>query len=173
MSLLTIRPAQPADLPAIETILKAAFPTDLESRLANLLISHHKDVISLLADLSEQTVGHILFSPATCDGPAGRSEGLGLAPLAVMPDFQRRGIGSALVRAGLEECRRLAAPWVVVLGEPTYYGRFGFQPASRNDVTGEFGGEDAFQLLIFDQARMPSPGSHIRYASEFRELCSA
>jgi putative acetyltransferase len=172
MTAVQIRQANPTDLPAIETVLRAAFPTDLEARLVNLLISHHTDTISLVACVGEQVVGHVLFSPATCDGPTGRTDGLGLAPLAVVMDFQRRGIGSALVRAGLDECRNLGAPWVVVLGEPAYYGRFGFEPASRFRVTGEFGGEDAFQLLVLDDERRPSAGGKIEYASEFRSLIS-
>lgn len=173
MTTFLIRPAQSTDLPAIETVLRAAFPTDLEARLVALLISHRKDAISLVACLEDRIVGHILFSPATSDGPSERSEGLGLAPLAVTPKFQCRGIGAALVRAGLDECRRLAVPWVVVLGEPAYYGRFGFQPASQFGITGEFGGGDAFQLLILDKARQPRAGAHIQYAAEFRKLLAA
>lgn len=167
MPAFQIRPAQPSDAPAINAVLTAAFPTDLESRLVSLLTNHHKDVVSLVASIDKQTVGHIVFSPATSSRstvPAG----LGLAPLAVLPSHQRQGIGSALIAAGLNECRTLSAPWVVVLGEPAYYGRFGFIPASRFGLTGEFGGEDAFQILLLDEQQRPPPGSHIEYAAEFR-----
>ena len=87
-------------------------------------------IISLVADDNGTIVGHILFSPVTLTGH-GDLTIMGLAPMAVLPTNQRRGIGSSLVRAGLDRCRQSGCDAIVVLGHPQYYPRFGFVPASR------------------------------------------
>lgn len=172
-----VRPSTAADLNAIDAVHRAAFPTDLEARLVALLFSREKAVVSLVAEEFDgngmkQVAGHILFSPVTLEGEVSGVAGLGLAPLAVLPTFQRRGIGSALVRAGIEACRVHGTPFIVVLGEPAFYSRFGFEAASRWKMNGEYGGDDAFQLLplhppLFD--RGDNARWHmIRYADEFR-----
>jgi len=166
--------AKPADLQAVESVHRAAFPTDLEALLVRLLIARGKDAISLVAIADDQIAGHVLFSPATIekDGSAVAT-GLGLAPVAVIPDHQNRGLGSALIRAGLARCREMGIPFVVVLGEPAYYGRFGFEPASRYGITGEFGGDEAFQVQWLGVPVNLSASCLVRYAAEFRELISA
>ena len=170
------------ELPALEAVHRAAFPTDLEARLVRLLFRRGKAIVSLKAVVDDQTVGHVLFSPATCDiVPSDRPggglslsdslpSGLGLAPLAVIPAYQRQGVGSALVRAGIEACSQLGAAWIIVLGDPAFYSRFGFEAASRYAITGEFGGGDAFQMLILDANQLPPAGRSACYSPEFREL---
>ena len=185
-----VRAALAADAPAIDGVHRAAFPADLEARLVALLTERGKAVVSLVAEEAEQVVGHILFSPATV-GPISRTgpgsgnslslggsgsarqaepTGLGLAPVAVLPSFQHRGIGSALIRAGLAECLRLAAPWVVVLGHEAYYPRFGFAPASRWNLTCDYGVSDAFQFLPLTDAASATHGGRVSYAPEFAEI---
>jgi len=166
-----IRPALPTDLPAIEAVHRAAFPTDLEARLVRLLIERRQNAISLVAIEEGQIAGHVLFSPATIEA-AGQvvATGLGLAPVAILPAFQNRGLGSALIRAGLDACRQLATGFVAVLGEPTYYSRFGFLPASRHGLTCEFGGDDAFQVQWFNDDPAIPLGGFVRYSPEFREV---
>jgi putative acetyltransferase len=166
-----IRPSLHSDLPAIEAVHRAAFPTDVEARLVRLLVERGQDIVSLVAVEGSQIVGHVLFSPATIEAD-GRvvATGLGLAPVAVLPAYQNRGLGSALIRAGLDARRQLATPFVVVLGNPAYYGRFGFVPASRHGLTGEFGGDEAFQVQwLGEEATIPSSG-FVRYAQEFGEV---
>lgn len=166
-----IRPAQPADLPAIAAVHEAAFPTPDEARLVRLLAERDQDSISLIAVHESEVIGHVLFSPATIEAE-GRAvlSGLGLAPVAVVPALQNRGIGSALIREGLEHCRELAMPFVVVLGAPAYYSRFGFVPASHYNLTGEFGGGDAFQMQWLCDPAKDVPGGFVRYAPAFHEL---
>ncbi|MCI0362220.1 MAG: N-acetyltransferase [Planctomycetaceae bacterium] len=195
MAQVHVRPAAAADLPGMDAVHRAAFPTDLEARLVTLLVERGKATISLVAQIDRQIVGHILFSPATLvsasvglAGPAGperRSDlalasqgsagpaeptGLGLAPVAVLPAFQNQGIGSALIRQGIVACRRQGVAWVVVLGHETYYPRFGFAPASRWNLTGDYGTTDAFQFLPLTAAADSLRGGHIRYAPEFGEI---
>jgi putative acetyltransferase len=169
-----IRPAQPTDLDAIAAVHEAAFPTGDEARLVRLLVQRGQDVISLIVTSESHIVGHILFSPATI-AVEDRVilTGLGLAPLAVLPAFQNQGFGSALIRQGLDRCRQLAAPFAVVLGEPAYYCRFGFIPASRHNLACEFGGDDAFQIQWLSQIPTLPADTHVRYAPAFRELFGA
>jgi putative acetyltransferase len=120
--------------------------------------------ISLVAECDNGIVGHIAFSPVTIDDiPCG----LGLAPLAVRPDRQRQGIGGALIRAGVEACRSRRARFVVVLGDPGYYGRFGFQRASAWQLVDEYEGYAAFQVLELIPGGVPVGGGLVRYAPEF------
>jgi len=187
---IPVRSAIAADSAAIDAVHRAAFPTDGEARLVTLLIERGKATISLVAEVDGQIAGHILFSPATVGpaGPAGpellndpklanpgsagpaEPTGLGLAPLAVLPAYQNQGLGSALVRAGLAECHRLGISWVVVLGHETYYPRFGFAPASWWNLTGDYGGHDAFQFLPLTDAAEMLRGGHLSYAQEFDQI---
>ena len=168
--MFTIRPAQPGDASAIDAVHRQAFPTDAEARLVGLLIGRGKDRVSLVAEMEGQVVGHLLFSPATIEWSERPAvKGLGLAPLAVLPHWQRRGVGSALMRAGMEACRLLDVSFVVLVGHPEYYPRFGFVPAGRYGLTCDFGSGDAFQIAVPGDASLASGGA-VRYAPEFYEL---
>ena len=153
-----IRPERPGDAADIDRVHRTAFPGPEEAGLVADLRAAGRAAVSLVAVVDGTVVGHILLSPAT---PA---PGLGLAPLAVVPAFQRRGIGSDLVRAGLEAARSTGAAYVVVLGDPAYYGRFGFRPAASLGLSCVFGGGDAFQVLALGSA---PPAGRITYAPEF------
>jgi len=96
---------------------------------------------------------------------------MGLAPMAVVPDRQRQGIGSQLVEAGLKVLRQQACPFVMVLGHPEYYPHFGFVPASRHGLAcqWEVVPDDAFMVLILDEASMAGVSGVARYRGEFDE----
>lgn len=165
---MRIRPEQPADQPAIRTVNCAAFPTDAEARLVDRLRANGHAPISLVAEIDGQIVGHILFSPVTVAGlPAG---GLGLAPLAVVPNHQRRGIGGQLVRAGLAACRDLGCSFVVLLGHPDYYPRFGVRRASELGLSNEYGADEAFQVIELHPGGVPAGGGLVQYGPEFAEF---
>ncbi len=125
--MITVRPEQPEDHAAVFEVNRRAFDTDAEARLVEALRPVARPLCSLVAVEGGQVVGHILFTPVTVAGTAGA---MALGPMAVVPEHQRRGIGSRLVRAGLDACRALGASVVFVLGHAAYYPRFGFRPAA-------------------------------------------
>ncbi|MGD9646167.1 MAG: GNAT family N-acetyltransferase [Pirellulales bacterium] len=165
----TIREEWSGDEVAIRQVHQAAFPTSAESRLVDELRRAGRLTISLVAIADEQVVGHVAFSPVTLEGGDARALAcpLGLAPLAVLPPWQKLGVGSALVKAGLEQCRRLSAGYVVVLGSPAYYGRFGFSPAANWNLSDDYQGGPAFQAIELVAGAIPPQGGRIRYAPEF------
>ena len=136
---ITIRPEEPGDYDAVAQVNEAAFERPAEAKLVNALRELAYPVISLVATIEDQVVGHILFTPVIAE-EALISPGLimGLAPMAVVPGFQRKGVGSQLVEAGLDACVQLGCTAIVVLGHPEYYPRFGFAPASRFGIRCEY-----------------------------------
>ncbi len=120
-----IRAERASDREAIFSVNARAFETDLEARLVDVLRERDAVAVSLVAELDGAIAGHILISPVS----VGDREFVALAPLAVTPEHQRIGIGSALVRAGIDACRERGDAAIFVLGHAKYYPRFGFVPA--------------------------------------------
>ncbi|RIK68885.1 MAG: GNAT family N-acetyltransferase [Planctomycetota bacterium] len=166
----TVRDETPSDVDAIRRVVLSAFPTPLESRLVDRLRENGRLTISLVAESGGHVVGHIAFSPVTVAG--SDTGGLGLAPLSVAPECQIIGIGGALVRAGLDMCRRLGVPFAVVLGEPDYYRRFGFLPAATRGLFDAYGGGDAFAAIELAPRGIPG-GGRVDYVPEFSEFTDA
>ncbi|HYD48969.1 MAG TPA: N-acetyltransferase [Terriglobales bacterium] len=125
-----IRGEQPDDFAAVEAIHTEAFEREDEAGLLRRLRGRAGS-ISLVAAVDDALVGHILFTPVTLAGHSFAVAPRGLGPMSVVPSRQSQGIGGELIRAGLDECRRRSVPFVVVLGHPDYYPRFGFVAASR------------------------------------------
>ena len=166
---MRIRRERPADVAGVRHVNESAFDTPLEANLVDRLRAEATPLISLVADDDGLIVGHILFSPVTLSSDDGVRV-LGLAPMAVLPDRQRRGIGSSLVHAGLDECRMKGAAAVVVLGHPKYYPRFGFRPASSFGITGEYDvPDDVFMALELMPGVLAGKGT-IRYHPAFKAL---
>lgn len=164
-----IRAEQPEDRGDIRLINEAAFGRREEAQIVDMLRDSCGDLLSLVAVVEEQTVGHILFSPVTVEGAELHPPGMGLAPMAVLPGYQRRGIGSLLVPAGLERLQSKSIPFVVVLGHPSYYPRFGFRPASRYGLHCQWAAvpDPAFMILVFDEPALKGISGVARYRDEF------
>ena len=162
----TIRPERPGDAPAVRHVHEAAFPTGAEANLVERLRASGKAVIALVAEDEGRPVGHIVFSPVTLEPLAG-AVGLALAPVAVLPDHEKHGVGRRLIQNGLAECRAWGAGFVVVLGEPEYYGRFGFERASERGLHNEHGADAAFMVFELKASALPPRGTLIKYAPEF------
>jgi putative acetyltransferase len=165
---VSIRAEQPNDGDAIRRVLEAAFPTAAEARLVDSLRSNEHLRISFVAEADGEIVGQIGFSPIEVEGES--EAGIGLAPLAVLPSCQRQGIGSRLIRAGLAACQRAGYGFVVVLGSPRYYPRFGFTRADRRGLANEYGADEAFLVLELRAGTIPQHGGMVRYGPEFAEF---
>src|SRR5207249_3285419 len=143
----TIRRETPDDIPAIRQIHTVAFGQLNKAELVDALRQHNALIISLVAVQDGCLVGHIVFSPVTITSSTATIEALGLAPMSVLPAYQRRGIGSQLVEAGLTACHHTPYGVVIVLGHPHYYPRFGFAPAKPLGIVWEHDApEEAFMV---------------------------
>lgn len=162
-----IRSESLSDETAIRDVLLAAFPTDAEARLVEALRASNRLTLSLVAEVNGSVAGHIAFSPVTLDSLRGDSGGVGLAPVAVLPGYQRRGIGSQLIQAGLAACASMGKNFAVALGEPDFYNRFGFRRASRFRLGNEYGVDAEFMILALCKGGIPNLPGTIQYAPEF------
>lgn len=170
--MIQIRPETSADAAAIRRVHTSAFPTDAEARLVDALRANKRTLVSLVADDAGEVVGHILFTPVTFGDGGAAARGAGLAPVAVTPAQQRRGIGARLIEAGIVACRDIGIGFIVVLGDPAYYRRFGFARAADRGLTNEYGVHDEFMVLeIAPHALMHTSGL-VKYAPEFREAAA-
>ena len=143
-----IRPEQPGDFEPVHALLLASFGREVEARLVDRLRASGKIASALVAEEKARILGHVVFSKVVTNAEAGEVGALALAPLAVVPAFQRLGIGSALVSAGLERCRLERKARVLVLGDPVYYARFGFVPAARFGLKCPFPAPDNVFMAI-------------------------
>ncbi len=167
---MLIRPENPADRAAIHWVNTAAFGGVAEADLVDALREQAWPFVSLVAEENGVIVGHIAFTPVTS---AARPDAriMGLAPMAVAPERQRCGIGSALVRAGLAECRASGCGAVVVLGHPDYYPRFGFTAAARSGVGCEYDvPTEAFMALELEPGGLAGAAGIVRYHAAFAAL---
>jgi putative acetyltransferase len=151
-----IRPERPADLDAIRHVNRLAFGQDVEASLVD-----------------GQVVGYILFSDLPILTGAATVPALALAPMAVLPAFQNQGIGSALVRRGLEVCRDQGHRIVVVLGHPHFYPRFGFSPELAAALASPFSGNDAFMAVELVPGALDGVQGQVQYAPPFEGLTGA
>ena len=166
---IDVRDEGPDDLAAIREVNDRAFDQPLEGRIVDALRAHGAVQVSLVAVVDGRVAGHILFSPVTAPGPmTGSGTGVGLGPMAVTPEQQRRGVGAALIDAGLARLRAAGCPFVVVLGHHEYYTRFGFVPASRYGMRCEWDVPDeSFMVHVLDAAATAAAAGLIRYRPEF------
>jgi putative acetyltransferase len=167
---MIIRDERPVDVDSIRAVNLTAFETSTEADLVDALRRRATPLISLVAQDGANVVGHILFSPVTLASEPGLTL-MGLAPMAVVPSRRRQGVGSSLVRAGLDRCRQINAAGVVVLGHPEYYPRFGFLPAARLFLRCEYDvPEEVFMVRELREGALCGLSGTIRYHPVFGEF---
>jgi putative acetyltransferase len=161
---LDIREERSDDVAAIRDVNNRAFGQTQEGHIVDALRSNRAVLASLVAALDGQVVGHILYSPASI----GDVSGSALGPMAVLPVHQRRGIGSKLVEAGNQYMKDAGWPFIIVLGHPRFYPRFGFKPASTRGIRCEWDVPDnVFMLLVVDEQKMQKVSGLAKYQDEF------
>lgn len=174
---IEIRYEQPGDEAAIHKVTSLAFESSEfghngEAGLVDKLRAEGAASISLVAEIDNRIVGHVLFSPASIEWDSRRCEGLGLAPLSVLTEFQKLGIGGRLITAGLNAAARSSSGFVIVLGHPDYYPMFGFAPASGSNVGCEFEGipDEAFMIKWLGQTDTSEECGLAKYHPVFSTL---
>jgi len=166
---LLIRREKPTDISAIRSVNERAFNGSVEARLVDLLRDAKKATISLVATFNDELVGHILFSPVTIEFNPRNLRGLGLAPIAVLPEYQKQGIGSRLVTQGLEEGRSKGYDLVVVLGHVSYFSIYGFKRASLCGLSNEYHVDESFMALELKEGALNEVHELVKYQPEFKE----
>lgn len=163
----TIRPETTEDRADIWNVNQAAFGGDDEANLVDVLRDDGFVEVSLVAELDDQIVGHILFSRLPIITNSGVVEALSLAPMAVLPSHQQQGIGSKLVEAGLEACRKQGHKIAVVLGHPEFYPRFGFSAKIAQHLESPFGGGEAWMAMELVTGAMEGVVGKVEYPTPF------
>jgi putative acetyltransferase len=168
--LLIIRLETHEDKAAIRHVNEEAFGQKEEAEIIEKLRSRGVLTLSLVAVQDDRIIGHIAFSPVEVESERSSFEAIALAPMAVLPAYQRKGIGSQLVRSGLQECRHLGHEIIVVLGHPNYYPRFGFVPAKPKGIKCEFEVPDeAWMVLELPEGALAGRQGTVSFQPEFRE----
>ncbi|MHA2219027.1 MAG: GNAT family N-acetyltransferase [Candidatus Hodarchaeales archaeon] len=163
-----IRKEQPGDITRIRQINSEAFETETEANLVDIIRRSGIPHISLVYEENNELKGHIFFTPVELKGDRSGIRIMGLGPMAVDPEFQNKGVGSLLVKAGIESCRAGGYDAIVVLGHPSYYPRFGFKPSVKYAIKSEYEVPDeAFMVLELKDKALKGKRGTIKYDEAF------
>jgi len=168
---MKIREETSTDFKGVWELNAAAFETEVEANLVNLLRESGISYISLVAEQNEKMIGHILFTPVVLEGDNSGIKLAGLAPMAVIPNLQKLGIGSRLVAEGIKHCKSMGFDAIVVLGHPEYYPRFGFVPSVNYNIVSEYDVPDeAFMILELNKGCLKGKQGKIKYHKAFSNV---
>jgi putative acetyltransferase len=169
--MLSVRSEVSTDISAIRHVHTLAFGRPNEADLVDALRHHGTLTISLVAMRGQLVVGHIAFSPVTIVANASTMEAIGLAPMAVLPEYQRQGVGSQLVQTGLATCGDMGYGVVVVLGHPHFYPKFGFAASKPHGIEWEYEvREEVFMVKELQQGALARTRGVVKYGPEFNEV---
>jgi putative acetyltransferase len=158
------------DMGGVRTVNIAAFGRQGEADVVDELRDSCSTFISLVAKIEDEIIGHVLFTPVRLIQDQDWSiEGMGLAPLAVLPEYQNQGVGTELCKEGLRKVKSNGYPFAVVLGDPFFYHRFDFVRASDHGIRSSFDGvpDDAFMIKIFNPKVMAGAQGVVYYHQAF------
>jgi putative acetyltransferase len=165
--MIEIRSEEPQDIEAIRDVNRRAFGQEQEGRIVDALRANGGALLSLVATQQAQVVGHVMYSPARI----GSVDGAALGPMAVVPEEQGHGIGTKLVEGGNDQLARSGCPFIVVVGHPKFYRRFGFRPARLHEITCEWElPDDVFMVLSLDDVQMARAVGAAVYRPEFNTV---
>ena len=169
--MINIRLEQPADILGIRRVNLDAFPSLAEADLVDTLREQAAGHISMVAVHDNEVIGHIMFSPVAVAEAASNVKMIGLAPMAVLAEHQRTGVGTQLIERGLQVCKEEGFDAIVVLGHPTYYPRFGFLPAVHYGLKCTYDvPEEVFMVLELEPGSLEKTEGTVQYHSCFDEL---
>jgi len=168
---MNIREEQLSDIEKVYEINSDAFGRDNEPNLVNALRARLSSYISLVADDNANVIGHIMFTPVELSGSEDKLKIMGLAPLAVLSNYQSKGVGSKLVQEGIERCKSQGYDAIVVLGHPNYYPKFGFIPSVSYGIKSEYEvSDEKFMVLELVLDSLKGSGGVIKYHDAFSSL---
>jgi predicted N-acetyltransferase YhbS len=170
---IIVRTEQEKDYLTIKKVNNLAFEQENEGNLVEKLRKNQDYVheLSLVAEVENEVVGHILFYPIQIVAEDASFPSLALAPLAVLPDYQHKGIGKQLVKTGLIQAKQLGYPTVIVVGHPDYYPQFGFTRASDWNIRCPFDVPDAsFFALALKKDALAEVHGTVAYPKAFYEV---
>jgi putative acetyltransferase len=171
--MIKIRPEKEIDREDIYKVNELAFGRDVESRLVDSLRNSESYVegLSLVAEHVGEIIGHIMFTRISTDPENEKFVGVSLAPIAVLPDCQKKGIGSKLIREGIKACKSKSFKAIIVIGHPEYYPKFGFTQAREKGLESSIPVPDeAFKVLELVTGSLEGTEGKIIFASEFDEF---
>jgi putative acetyltransferase len=169
--MFSIREEKTEDVAGIRLVNESAFKQPEEANIIDKLRQNCSGILSLVAIEGDNIIGHILFSPAVIESENGQMVGMGLAPMAVIPERQCQGIGTALIKRGIACLRELDCSFVIVLGHSKYYPRFGFKLASQYGLRSQWKGvpDEAFMIMVLKDNVMHNVDGVAYYRDEFNE----
>ena len=166
--MIEIREERSDDVAAVREVNRRAFGQDRESNIVDALRTNGGALLSLVAAVNGQVAGHFMYSPLAV---AKNVHGVALGPMAVVPEYQRQGIGTKLIDAGNRKIKDAGYPFIIVVGHAEYYPRFGFRPATEYGIKCEWEvPDDVFMLLILDPAKMQGVSGLAKYRHEFSTI---
>ena len=169
--MIKFRQEEPGDQLAIRRVNEQGFGGREEADLVDALREANAIVLSMVALDGDDIIAHILFTEVDLVQADSQFKGLGLGPMAVLPSHQRKGIGTQLLKIALDKCRRLDYDFVVVLGYPEFYSKFGFSPAKPHGIRCEFDAPDeAFMVLELRENGLAGRSGTVHYRDEFRNV---
>jgi putative acetyltransferase len=160
-----IRDATPSDHAAIRQVARHAFDREVEANLVEQLRTDGDALVELVAASDIAIQGHILYSPLAIVRGGETLCAAALAPVSVLPAFQKHGLGGDLIQAGNARCKELGCVGIVVLGHAEYYPRFGFSPKIAESLQAPFSGPH-FMALEFEPGVLAGGGA-VQYAKAF------
>jgi putative acetyltransferase len=168
--MINIRQERPEDIQTVRQLLTRAFEKNYEgeAELVDRLRDAEKVTFALVAESEGLVVGHVMYSPLILESAPEGFRGLGLAPLAVLPEYQRQGIGGRLLQESLQQCKDIGYDIVVLLGHPSYYPRFGFSKASEHGLKNEYGVDDPFMVMELREGALAQVSGLVEFQPEFK-----
>ncbi|MFC2138353.1 GNAT family N-acetyltransferase [Bacteroidota bacterium] len=169
--MIKIRKEKSSDFESIKYVNNQAFNQPQEGNVIDKIRNTDSNILSLVAEMDNKIVGHIFFSSVEIEGYSEIKDGMGLAPMAVLPEYQKQGIGEMLINEGITILKEKNVPFIIVLGHEHYYPKFGFEISSKYGIKCQWEGipDEVFMVMILDKNKMKNVKGVAKYREEWNE----